>query len=408
MGSWSYIGSYYQCRMMNAVNITSLDAAQIDSISKGHKVGYNNDNVESFLVDSFQIHYFPRGLNKFFKNLIGIGIYATKMKEIHQSDLKVFPKLRVLFLDYNNLEILEENLFEFNPNLEYIHLGYNKISHIDSKVFDKLTKFKHLDLQSNTCITMNAKFDSTEVPNIIRTAQANCKNTDYSNLEKKVKNIEIESKNLISENLKEKLEKLENEIKNSKYQNFFQQKLQALKDLQTEKAQEEVKTTTPKPTTTTTIATTTTTEAPKFETCSALESKIDDIAANLNYCVDQAINGTNSNKVDNNNHQNEQCAAIREDLRNQTEAIERIDTRTEAYAESMDTRLEILEENVENFKMSALREIMNINNAVKDAHHGLMMSMNMKTDKIERKIEEQYRRFEEKLTKIVKALEIAD
>jgi len=53
----------------------------------------------------------------------------------------------------------------------------------------------------------------------------------------------------------------------------------------------------------------------------------------------------------------------------------------------MDTRLEIIEENAENFKMSALREIQNIKNAVKDAHHGLMMSMNFKAEKMDKKLE---------------------
>jgi hypothetical protein len=407
---WSTFDKIYYCDIQNTVNITSLDEAQIHDISGTHEDGYNNDNVVAFTIQKVQIHYFPRGLNKIFKNLKGIQIAGVGLKEIHQSDLKDFPNLINLILYNNNLEILEENLFEFNPNLHYIFLYSNKISHIDRKVFHKLTKLKILYLTSNTCINMYAYSNPTALQNIIKTAKAQCVNTDYSNLEQKVKNLEIESKYLSSENLKEKLEKLENEIKKSKFQNFFQQHLQDLKAAQIEKTQEEASKTTPKPATTTTIATTTTTEAPKFETCSALESKIDDIAANLNYCIDQAINGTNSIKVDNNNHQNEQCAAIREDLRNQTEAIERIDTRTEAYAESMDTRLEILEENVENFKMSALREIMNINNAVKDAHHGLMMSMNMKTDKIEKqikKIEEQNRSFEEKLAKIMKALKIA-
>ena len=406
-GTWGSLGTLYQCGVQNSVSITSLDAAQVDYICGEHLAGYNNDNVEAFDLFKGQIHYFPRGLNKFFKNLKGIQIYSTGLKEVHQSDLKDLPKLMNLHLHTSNLEILEKNLFEFNPNLDYIYLNSNKISHIDPNVFDKLIKLKSLYLDSNTCINMHTWNNPSEVQKIVKTARVQCTNSDYSNLDQKVKNLEIESKNLNSENLREKLEKLENEIKNSKFYNFFQQKLQDLKADQVKKEQDE-STPTQKPTTTTTA---TATEAPKkvrisnkVETCSALESKIDEIAANLNYCVGQAINGTNSNKVDNDHQQNEQCAAIKEDLRNQTEAIGRIDNRTETFNEAMDTRMEILEENVENFKMSALREIQNIKNAVKDAHHGLMMSMNMKADKNEKKME----KLEEMLAKIVKALKIDD
>jgi predicted nucleic acid-binding Zn-ribbon protein len=71
-------------------------------------------------------------------------------------------------------------------------------------------------------------------------------------LEQKVKNLQNESKSLNYENLKIKLEILENEIKNSKFANFFQERLQALRVVLTEKSKENVN-------------------------CSALESKVNSI-----------------------------------------------------------------------------------------------------------------------------------
>jgi len=238
-GAWGSLGTIYYCEVQNYVNITSLDAAQVDSFSGTHKAGYNNDNVVAFYVNGIgQIHYCPRGLNKFFKNLKGVCIYSTGLKEIHQSDLKDFPKLEDIYLHNNNLEILEENLFEFNPNLEYIYLQSNKISHIDPKVLDKLSKLKYLHLESNSCINMVAT-NPTDLLNVIKTAQAQCTNSSYSNLEQKIKNLEIESKNLNSENLKLKLENLENEIKNSKFSNFFQENLKNLKAILNEKEKDD-------------------------------------------------------------------------------------------------------------------------------------------------------------------------
>ena len=94
----------------NSLNITSLDAAQVDSISGTHQAGYNNDNVDVISIyEKGNINYFPRGLNNLFKNIRGIQIAGLGLKEVHQSDLKDFPDLTYLSLSSNNLEILEEN-----------------------------------------------------------------------------------------------------------------------------------------------------------------------------------------------------------------------------------------------------------------------------------------------------------
>jgi len=228
-GLWGTLGTVYYCMVQNSISITSLDVATVDSISGTHLVGYNNDNVEGFSIIQGQVHYFPRGLNNFFKNLKGIEIANTGLKEIYQSNLKDFPKLTNLWLYSNDLEILEENLFQFNPNFEKMVLNSNKISQIAPTVFDKLTKLSSLYLESNICINMKAENSLTEVQNVIKTAKAQCTNSEYLNLEQKVKNLEIESKNLSLENFKEKLEKLENEIKNSKYSNSFYQRIENLK-----------------------------------------------------------------------------------------------------------------------------------------------------------------------------------
>jgi len=58
IGGWGLLGSTYYCSVQNAVNITSLDAAQVDSITGTHLAGYNNDNVTAFQVIQGQIHYF--------------------------------------------------------------------------------------------------------------------------------------------------------------------------------------------------------------------------------------------------------------------------------------------------------------------------------------------------------------
>ncbi|KAL7011918.1 hypothetical protein ACKWTF_014513 [Chironomus riparius] len=268
-GSWgAELGTIYYCQVQNSVTITSLDAVEIDDISGYHKTGYNNDKVNAFhIVNKGKIHFFPRGLIRFFKNLKAIQIRNTGLKEIHQSDLKVFLNLKAIFLQVSQLEVLEKDLFKFNHHLEMIYLNKNKISHIDPNVFDSLTKLRHLALEFNMCTT-TAGYNATELQNAIKIVKDKCENSDYPKMEKKVKNLEIEANHSTFQNVAKKLEKLEIEVQNSKFSNTFHRRLQDLKAVQT---RSEVITTT---TTYEEISTTEAIKCPQLEVCSALESKI--------------------------------------------------------------------------------------------------------------------------------------
>jgi len=235
---WGTLGSIYFCYLQNVVNISSPDAATVDSITGTHLTGYNNDKVQAIQFDIGQINYFPRGLNKFFKNLRGLQISGTGLKEIHQSDLKDFPKLINLYLFNNNLQVIEENLFQFNPNLELIYLHTNKLTYINPYVFSSLIKLNVLHLNPNTCININAN-NPTEVQNVIKTAISQCINLEYSNLEQQVKYLEMQSKVLDSATLKTNLGVLVSAIQNSAFPNFFQEQIQRINATEIDKAQED-------------------------------------------------------------------------------------------------------------------------------------------------------------------------
>lgn len=76
------------------------------------------------------------------------------MKEIRQSDLKNFPLLSEINLHINEIEELEEGLFDFNPLLEWINLYSNEISYIHIDVFDNLVNLSKLWLDKNNCISI--------------------------------------------------------------------------------------------------------------------------------------------------------------------------------------------------------------------------------------------------------------
>ncbi|CAG9810596.1 unnamed protein product [Chironomus riparius] len=340
---WNIVQNVYHCPVNKNPRITTRESAAITSISGTHQNGMTNSDVGGFYAYSRTINYFPRGLETFFKTIKIIQIYDCNLKEVHQEDLKPFPNLVELYLRFNDLEVLEEGLFDFNPDLHYIGLNYNKIVYIGPNVFDHLTKLRDLSLHSNLCISKEAKNSISEVKNVIQAIKSQC-------------NINT-----------------------------------------TTTTTTQPPTTTQAPTTTTQAPTTTST-TPKsinFESCLELESKIDNIASSLKDLIGQPSNEAFSNN-------NNQCEAFTEALRNQSEAIGRIDNRTEALTEAMDTKLEILKENVENTRTLSLRQMQNFKDEVKADHAELLDAIRLRTDKIEKNIEE----LNQKLTNIMKALKI--
>lgn len=129
---------------------------QVTSILGVHLPTKNNDDVIAFKADAARFEYFPRGLEKIFKNLLSILINYSRLREIRQIDLKPFPKLKHLDLFDNKLEFLEQDLFKFNRDLEVIWLSSNNIKVVDWSTFDGLKKLKSLYMGDNICVRQSA------------------------------------------------------------------------------------------------------------------------------------------------------------------------------------------------------------------------------------------------------------
>lgn len=166
---------YFQgCNLYHLLNITSPELAVIESASGMEKRNQTNDDVEILIASSLNIHFFPRGLEKVFKNLIKVWLPNNEIKEIHKEDLKPLPKLEYLDLKYNKIEAIEDGLFDYNPKLRIINLKGNKISRIAENVFSNLTGLLYLDLSENSCIDTDPY--ETKVLEIIKQIKTRCGN----------------------------------------------------------------------------------------------------------------------------------------------------------------------------------------------------------------------------------------
>jgi len=220
--------STYYCRAKN-LNIDSI--ASIDEISGNHLSGTNNDDIKGFVVKDGNVHYFLQGLEKHFKNLKSISYWGSHLKEIHQSDLKPFPKLIDLMLHSVDLEYIEEDLFLYNTDLVYIYMNNNKIFYIHPNVFDNLNKLTKLVLTSNTCVN-KAGETSTELKELFQLIKSNCQSPELLSLDEDLTNLETNANSLNSILFKEKLEALNKTINESKFSNYstFKERLAKLEE----------------------------------------------------------------------------------------------------------------------------------------------------------------------------------
>jgi len=222
MTSYYAKSSVYCCNVKNNLNIDTPEKVQIDNISGVHKSGKTN-NDEIYLQISNNVQYFPRGFEKFYTNLIGMLFLSANLKEIHQEDLKPFPKLEYFQIHSFSFEIVEQGLFDFNPNLEVIIFESCKIFHIHPTVFDNLSKLTSLLLSGNPCISKNSYGNKSSVIEVINSAKSTCVSEVYTNLDSKLTSIEAASTNLNYEKFQtfsQNLKNFETEFKSSKFVGF--------------------------------------------------------------------------------------------------------------------------------------------------------------------------------------------
>jgi hypothetical protein len=220
----------------NDLNILSPESAEIDKVNGIHMSGKSNESEIYFHSENKIIKHFPRGLEKFFKNLIGIAIWHSQLQEIHQEDLKHYTKLKYLNLFTNNIKIIEDGLFYYQADIEVIVFERCKIFHIITTVLDYLFKLSTLLLNENQCTNKFAINNQTGVREVIRSIKSTCISSNYTKLDEKLKNIERKSKNLNNVNIlsfSNDFQNFSDDLQNSKFSgyHFFEKRITAVSSL---------------------------------------------------------------------------------------------------------------------------------------------------------------------------------
>lgn len=150
--SWGSIGEQYYC-MANDFRVETKEVL-VEGADGEHVNPKTNEDVQGFYATwPAVVNYLPKGLDKIFRNLQGIWIISAKLKVITKKDLEPFPQLTSIFLNGNELQTIQPNLFQHNPRLQRIELKRNKIAAISAGVFDSLANLNELYLTGNVCIS---------------------------------------------------------------------------------------------------------------------------------------------------------------------------------------------------------------------------------------------------------------
>lgn len=172
---WTFAGKIYHCGVKHDPKITTLRDTFIHTNNGTHFNGKENKNVYGVEFKSQTVHYFPKIKN--FPNLLGFSIERCHLKEVNQWDLKLYPKLKELWLEGNDVQMLAEGLFDFNKELGLVNFGSNKLLHVDLNVFENMPKLGRLLLNSNPCINDRA-IGASELKTIFNQVKKKCKHVN--------------------------------------------------------------------------------------------------------------------------------------------------------------------------------------------------------------------------------------
>lgn len=153
---WTLVGKIYHCKIQKS-EIFDGSRLVIDSINGDHLANKTNENVQGIHMMSIQnVKFLPSNFATIFKNIKGISIRYSDLREITKTDLIPFPQLEYLNLDRNKIKVIRSDLLKFNPEIKAVWLNGNQILKVEHKVFDGLNHLEYLDLSNNECENLDA------------------------------------------------------------------------------------------------------------------------------------------------------------------------------------------------------------------------------------------------------------
>lgn len=115
----------------------------------------NMDQLERLSLNKLSIYSLPEDALNELPYLEVLEMVSCGIHEIYAKTFATQKKLKHLNLEYNEITVLEKDLFISNKNLEAINLRGNKITVLENDLFKSNKKLKAVDLQENSLTQIN-------------------------------------------------------------------------------------------------------------------------------------------------------------------------------------------------------------------------------------------------------------
>lgn len=148
LDGWRFLEPSYGCVIMT-LNVKRK--VHVTNTSGTHADGYSHGAVKIIKIYEKSCEMIPSGFGSFFPSVEAFSVRRSKLKTVTSADIQQFSHLRELWLDGNNLEYLESNLFEFNKEVEYINCASNNIKYIGGSFLENLPNLQDVSFLFNSC-----------------------------------------------------------------------------------------------------------------------------------------------------------------------------------------------------------------------------------------------------------------
>lgn len=158
----------YECASMIRGNESDENEMELFG---NHLGGRNGSDVKYFYLNNQNLTFFPRNIEKEFSGLKWINLSENLINCLTNAHLRPHRKLHYLYLDNNNITVIESNLFDGLPNLQSVYLNNNNIKHVNGDV-KRPTKF-YFSVLENPCID-RIYYRSNEITDLSSDLQYKC------------------------------------------------------------------------------------------------------------------------------------------------------------------------------------------------------------------------------------------
>lgn len=180
------VGKLYSCSPAIIRKDRNLTHVLSVIMSHKHLSRRRNDDVEGLWVTQYQVHLkqIPKDMDKFFPNLLAIGLQNTTITSLTADDFKPFPHLELLTVLSNKLVSIDGDIFKYTPNMRFIEFSDNLLQTVGLGLLDNLEDLNWAHFSNNQCIDFDAS-DQTDIRELRQKLRYQCSSSVTTpNLEK--------------------------------------------------------------------------------------------------------------------------------------------------------------------------------------------------------------------------------